>query len=392
MTGAMNFTIAGLPKIIFGEGTIRQIGELCASFGGRILLVTGERSFSDTRIQSILEESLHARHLTWYRYIVAGEPSPSIVDTAVREYKGKHIRSVVAVGGGSVLDAGKAIAAMFCENGSVKDFLDDVGNKIPSGKRLPLVAVPTTAGTGSEATKNAVISELGEKGFKKSLRHDRYVPDLALIDPVLTYDCSPQQTAASGMDAFTQLLESYLSTAANPFTDALALAGLQAVASGLEKVMSDPENQKARAEMAYAALLSGITLANAGLGVIHGFAQPLGSFFPVPHGIVCGTLMGVVNRMTVARLKKMPAGMEYLSKYTLAGRLFARTQGLSDNYYVDLLLDTIDRYTIDFKIPMLSEFGVNQESLDRIVAKTGLKNHPVAFDKKDLKKILMKRI
>src|SRR5690606_22395692 len=217
-----------------------------------------------------LWQRLHDETIEFRQYSVATEPTPSIVDAAVNEFGDFSPEVVVAIGGGSVLDAGKAISAMLPLKAGVREYLEGVGSRTHPGDKVPFIAVPTTSGTGSEATKNAVLSEVGERGFKRSLRHDRFVSDVAIVDPVLAVTCPKTVTATSGMDAFTQLLESYLSTAANPITDALALEGLRHVSRSLPLAVHDPGNLSARCGMALASYLSGITLANAGLGLVHG--------------------------------------------------------------------------------------------------------------------------
>lgn len=384
--------IVNIPGTVFGPGTASQLGKLCKRYARKVFLVTGNRSYTQPSTQHTIEKSLRDEDIIWERYIVSGEPSPEVIDLAAEQVKVSGAGLVLAVGGGSVLDAGKAIAAMACEDGSVRNFLEGVGDRAPSGRRLYLIAVPTTAGTGSEATKNAVISEFGEKGFKKSLRHDKYIPDIALIDPQLSMTCSREQTSASGMDAFTQLLESYLSPVSDYLTGGLAYSGLSAISQSLEKVFDDPDNIEARSQMSYAALLSGITLASVGLGLVHGFAQPLGSLFPLPHGIVCGTLMGAVNRVTVQKLRKEKNNLPVLKKYAKAGRLFTPRELKDDEAYIDCLLNTIDRYTDKFKMARLSEFGIKQGDIGRIAENTGLKNHPVQLERNEIEKILLMRL
>jgi alcohol dehydrogenase class IV len=387
-----NFSFTHIPKIHFGVNSSSKLGNEAERYGTKVLLVTGGLSYEKGIIKTRIEKSLRENSLSWYRYAVSGEPSPGIIDQAVIEFRNKKCDVVVAVGGGSVLDAGKAIAAMIKEEGKTKDYLEGVGTKLPSGKRLPLINLPTTAGTGSEATKNAVISEIGPEGFKRSLRHDNYMPDIAIIDPEFTLECPPEITAASGMDAFTQLLESYLSLQATPITDELALSGMQAVARSLIEVYLDGKNIKARSDLAYAALLSGITLSNAGLGVIHGFAQPLGSLFPVPHGVVCGTLMGAVNRITIRRLRDHAISSETLTRYASAGRVFASEKDIHDDEAIDLLMRSIDNLTEKLNIPRLGKYGISEKDFSNITSHTGLKNHPVKLSNNDLIQVLKDRL
>jgi len=277
------FNIARLPHILFGEGRVMDIPTQVAAFGKRVLIITGAQSFRATAHWQTLQQGLRDQAVTWETFTVQGEPSPDMVDEAVRDYRGIEI--VLGIGGGSVLDAAKAIAGLLPHGNSVMDHLEGVGKGIAyQGPSTPFIAVPTTAGTGSEATKNAVLSRQDtETGFKKSFRHDCLVPQVAIVDPNLLASCPPDLLAANGMDAFTQLLESYLSTNANPLTDALALSGMTAFRDGFFA--------GERSQLAYAALLSGITLAQTGLGSVHGLASPLGAFFPCPHGVVCGTLL-----------------------------------------------------------------------------------------------------
>jgi alcohol dehydrogenase class IV len=387
-----NFSISNIPKIIFGTGTTNKLGKLAILYGKRVLLIRGGSSYNSTSIKERIEKTLYSEKLEFLSYSVSGEPSPAIIDEAAVLFRKEKIDAVIAIGGGSVMDAGKAIAAMMMTEGSVFDYLEGVGTKIPPGLRLPLIAIPTTSGTGSEATKNAVISKFGENGYKRSFRHDNYVPDYAVIDPELMLSCPNNTTAASGMDAFTQLLESYISTEANPMNDALALSGMEHIARSLMNAYNNGSDISSRAGMAYAALISGITLSNSGLGVIHGFAQPLGSLFPIPHGIVCGSLMGVVNQETVLKLRNESPKSDYLEKYAKIGKLFTNESGKKDDYYIDHLIETIHNYVEIFKMPKFSVYGVNETSLNDIVSRTGLKNHPVKFTNDELKDILRARL
>ena len=227
------FSIAGLPQLIFGQGSLAQLPELIRRYSSRVLIVTGAASFCRSDMWAELQSALVRAGIQWQQFSVSGEPSPGLVDEAVESYAGQGIGVVVGIGGGSVLDAAKAIAGLLPFGNSVLDHLEGVGKGIEyQGPALPLIAVPTTAGTGSEATKNAVLSIHGPEGYKKSFRHDSLVAKVALLDPSLLDSCTPQLVAAQGMDAFTQLLESYVSTRANPFCDALAMSGLAAFKDG----------------------------------------------------------------------------------------------------------------------------------------------------------------
>ena len=217
------FTIAALPQLIFGYGSLAQLPELIQRYSRRALIVTGAASFSQGARWRELSAALDRAGIEWQLFSVSGEPSPGLVDEAVKNFTAQGIGVVVGIGGGSVLDAAKAIAGLLPFGNSVLDHLEGVGKGIEyRGPALPLIAVPTTAGTGSEATKNAVLSVHGPQGYKKSFRHDTLVAQVALLDPSLLESCTPALMAAQGMDAFTQLLESYVSTRANPFCDALA--------------------------------------------------------------------------------------------------------------------------------------------------------------------------
>jgi alcohol dehydrogenase class IV len=382
------FSFAATPQVVFGAGKISSLATIAKTFGSKILLVTGANSFISSLTGEKVLSQLEAQDFMILKCFIPSEPTPAMIDEAVQGHSSSNPDVVIAIGGGSAIDAGKAISAMLPLNESIRYYLEGIGTKIHPGKKVPFVAVPTTAGTGSEATKNAVISEVGAHGFKKSLRHNNFVPDLALIDPALTLSCPASTTAASGMDAFTQLLESYLSTSANPVTDALAYEGLGLISKSLLKVHEDGSNMESRVDMALAAYLSGITLANAGLGLVHGFASSIGGFFEIPHGVICSTIMGASNKVTVRKLRTTRCNEVALEKYAGIGALFSKEANKSRDYYVDNLLNVIERYTDVLKIPSLSKSGVTPKDFGRIVGVTDNKFNPATLTKDEILEVL----
>lgn len=382
------FTFAATPQLYFGTEKIATLPSVLKTFGSRVLLVTGARSFISSAAGHKLLEQLHTAGYTVEQCIIDQEPTPAMIDSAVNRAAHTLPHVVVAIGGGSVLDAGKAIAAMLPLHESVKDYLEGVGTKIHPGVKIPFVAIPTTAGTGSEATKNAVLSEIGDNGYKKSLRHNNFVPDIAIIDPTLTLGCPPAVTAASGMDAFTQLLESYLSTAANPMTDALAYEGLKYISTSLTPAYEDGSNLPARTAMALASYLSGITLANAGLGLVHGFASAIGGYFNISHGVICSSLMASANKITVRKLRSEKNNKTALAKYAAIGKFFSDVDNKSDEYYTDSLLARIEHFTHELKIPNLKAGGITSADFEKIIKASDNKNNPAILNREEMEEVL----
>jgi alcohol dehydrogenase class IV len=391
-----SFAFSGVPSIRFGPGEFRGVGCMLKRMGDHVLVVTGASSLERAGRWDGLARGLAERSVLFSRVTVEGEPTPDFVDHTVSRFRNRGIQVVLAVGGGSVVDAGKAVSAMLTQETSVREFLEGVGIREHNGAKVPFVAVPTTSGTGSEATRNAVLSEVGPKGFKKSLRHERFVPDLAVIDPELTLSCPPEVSAACGMDAFTQLLESYVSTRASPFTDALAVSGISSLKDSLIPVCTTEGGDiEKRAAMAYASLVSGITLSNAGLGVVHGLASPIGGFFPIPHGVVCGTLVGAETRINIEKLRgRGQEGMPALSKYARIGALLSGGVCKEEDVTgcCDLLVRRIDEWTETLRMPRLSEVGVRASDLDRIVQGAGNKNNPVRLTDAEIRALLLMRL
>ncbi|MBZ4647093.1 MAG: hypothetical protein PWR27_120 [Petroclostridium sp.] len=390
-----SFAFASTPKILFGAGMFEKLDEITLKYGNKVLIVTGGSSLRRTGKFDELLNRLKERSIQTFSISVKGEPSPELVDEAVDKYRKEHVDVVVAIGGGSVLDAGKAISAMLPQSDSVMEYLEGVGSeKKHNGIKVPFVAVPTTAGTGSEATKNAVLSKIGENGFKSSLRHDNFVPDVAMLDPALAISCPPSVTAASGLDAFTQLLEAYVSTEASPMTDALAFNGLEYVKENLVPACTtDMENVSVRGGMAYASLMSGIVLANAGLGVVHGLAGPIGGYFDIPHGVVCGTLIGEAVKMNIHLLRQAgEVGNKYLEKYAKVGAMLSDLDEKDVDRCCNQLVQKIEEWIKLLKIPRLSEYGISKNDLDKIVEKSGNKNNPVKLGKEHIKQLLLNRL
>lgn len=390
-----NFTFACPNKISFGAGARSKIPAHLAEFGKRVLLITGVNSFVTSNYFSNLTDSLKNESFEFFHARFTGEPSPDIVDEITTKYRDSRIDAVLAIGGGSVLDAGKAVAAMLQEDCSVMDFIEVVGaGKRHSGQTVSLIAVPTTSGTGTEATKNAVLSKIGPDGFKCSLRHDNFLPRVCVIDPELTLSCPSELTAGCGLDAFTQLLEAYVSTNANPMTDALAESGMAQMGNSLLAACNQGSNDiDVRSSMSYAAFLSGIVLANAGLGVVHGFAPVLGARYSIPHGVVCGTLIGEATKINIETLmQKYDHSHPALVKFARAGAILGGTtcQDVVDGCY--LLIRIIEGWVNSLSLPKLAEYGVDESELDLLAEKTGLKNNPVDLDRQALRGILQNRL
>ena len=389
MTAPFEFRMP--PVLLFGAGRIAELPRLAGRHGTRCLLITGGASLERTGSLGQIRDAMKMEGLALFHAPVGGEPTPELVDDIAARHCVEGIECVMAIGGGSVIDAGKAVAAMLVHEGSVEEVLEGVGSKPFDGRRLPFIAVPTTAGTGSEAAKNAVISRVGPDGFKRSLRHDSLMPDAAVVDPELHRSCPPALTAACGMDAVTQLLESAISLKANPLTDAMAESGLAAASGALPKAVSDGSDLEARSRMAYAAYLSGVTLTNAGLGVVHGFASSVGGRFPVPHGSLCGTLLEPCLRKTVERLAER-GDVRALARIARAGRHLTGRDGRDMGADLDVLLALLAGWARDFRLPRLGEFGMTESDIPALAAATGCKDNPVILSAGDLEEILRERL
>lgn len=385
------FSVAALPRIVFGEGVLDQLAPELACFGRNVLLVTGGQSFLAGPGWPHLQAQFEAQGLEWTLVRIQGEPCPAQIDKVVHRYGADQFDVVLAIGGGSALDAGKAIAGLLPGRGSVRDYLEGVGTPSDyAGPALPFVAVPTTAGTGSELTRNAVITETGAGGFKKSFRDDRLLARLAVIDPCLLATCPPSVMLGNALDALTQLLESYVSTRASVFTDALARDGLRAFAEGFRP---DPDRPvRSYGHLAYAAMISGICLTQAGLGSVHGFASPLGAFFRIPHGMACGTMLAVCTDLNISLTRARTPDHPVLARYNEVARILTGTPASEP---APDLAGLLHEWTRACQVPRLSDFGVRSGDIDRIVAASrgsSMKTNPLVLSDAELASLLTRRL
>jgi alcohol dehydrogenase len=307
------------------------------------------------------------------------------------------IEVVLGIGGGSALDAAKAIAGLLRVKHSVLDFLEGVGPELPyQGPTVPLILAPTTAGTGSEATKNAVLSKQGRDGFKKSFRDEQLVADIAIVDPDLLASCPAEVIAANGMDALTQLIESYVSTKANVFTDALGISALRAARDGLLPLYaSDGGDADARDRMAYASLISGINLAQTGLGSVHGLASPLGAFHPIPHGVVCGTLVASATATNIAAMQMREPDNPALARYARVSEVLWQQRFSSSAEALDKLVELLRDWTRQLHLKKLAAFGLDESALDHVVKHSrgsSMKTNPIVLTDAEIRAVLVERL
>jgi alcohol dehydrogenase class IV len=387
------FLFSRTPQVHFGKNSSAGLGDIVSRFGTHVLWVRGKKGTSLSPAREAIAAGLSRARLTVYELEILSEPSPADVDGAVKEFGSRKIDVVLSTGGGSVIDAGKAVSAMLPLDKPVSEFLEGVGAQQHPGTKIPFVAVPTTAGTGTEATYNAVLSDVGQNGFKRSLRHVNLMPDAAVVDPLLSLSCPGDVAAACGMDALTQLLESFVSTKSGVMTDELAKSGLEHLKHALvPSCTTKLEDGDLRSHLSYAALLSGMALANAGLGVVHGFASSIGALFRIPHGVVCGTLLAPCMRRTVEKLIAAGGPMHHIVKFAQAGEVLCDSRGHTAEETCEMLLEKLSEYARLLKMPRLSAFGITPSDITAIVEKTDSKNNPVKLDKEDMRKVLMERM
>jgi len=384
----MRFEFATAGRIIFGAGTLTEIGDLAADKGHRVFLVTGKNV---DRAAPVIEQ-LNNQGMTITQFSIPGEPTTELVLTAVESARQAACEFVIAMGGGSVLDAGKVVAAMLTNGGELMDYLEVIGSGQPlSEKPAVFIAIPTTAGTGAEVTRNAVLDSPQHR-VKVSMRSPLMLPDLALIDPELTYSIPPDITAVTGLDAFTQLLEAYVTEQANPLTDGICREGLQRAAHSLKKACLDGKNTDARRDMCLASLFGGLALANAKLGAVHGFAGPLGGMYEAPHGALCAGLLAPVLEINLQALRSRAPHSPAISRYDEVARIVTgdSTARASD------ATNWIQELCSQLQVPRLAEYGIKEADFSNIVEKSknasSMKGNPIMLTEAELLAVLEKAV
>ena len=380
----MKFEFMTASRIIVERDGLKQIGKLAKSFGQRVLLV-GRLASDDTKkaIEYLNNEGCIVTPVN-----VKGEPSVESINEILAVSRENQCEVVIAIGGGSVLDSGKTIAALMTNTNDIMDYLEVIGNGVAvSKKSLPFIAVPTTSGTGAEATKNATILSAEHK-VKVSIRSPYMLPDVVLLDPQLTVSVPKDVTASTGLDALTQVLEPYVSKMANPITDAFAKEGLTRAARSLKKAYDQGDDIVAREDMAIASLFGGVALANAKLGAVHGFAGVLGGMFPIPHGVVCARLLPFVTRKNIEVLNARDANNPAVKRYEDVAKILTGDPNAKAADGVAWLEDLCKH----LDVASLSQFGVKEEHFEEIINKSmnasSMKGNPIELTFDELKDIL----
>jgi alcohol dehydrogenase class IV len=382
----VRFEFATAGRILFGDGRLAEVGALARELGSRALVVTG----ANPQRGQALYDLLGAAGVTVQTFSVGGEPAVDDALRGVAQARESGCDLVIGFGGGSALDAAKAIAALAVNPGDIFDYLEVIGRSQPLAvPALPVIAIPTTAGTGSEVTRNAVLASPGH-GVKVSVRSPHMLPRVALVDPQLTYGLPPAVTAATGMDALTQLIEPYVSARANPLTDGICREGLAAVVRSLRAEYQDGTNADARRDMAFGSLCGGLALANAGLGAVHGFAGPFGGMYNAPHGAICAALLAPVCAANLQALNARAPGHPALARYAELGRLLT-----GDTHAAAAAaggVEALRALCAELQIPPLRAYGFRLEDAPGLIAKaqaaSSMKANPLPLTDEELYAVL----
>jgi len=383
----MKFEFATASRIIFGQGTVKEVAPMASKMGNCALLVTGR----NVERAGPLSGSLKNTGMKIVTFSVSDEPTIELTIEGVELARQNASDIVIGMGGGSVIDTAKAIAALLTNSGDITDYLEVIGRGKPlSRPSAPCIAIPTTAGTGAEATKNAVLTSQEHK-VKVSLRSPTMLPDLAIVDPELTYSMPPSLTASTGLDALTQVLEPFVSVKSNPLTDTICIEGLKRAARSLHRAFKDGSDTRAREDMAIASLFGGLTLANSKLGAVHGIAGPMGGMFPVPHGVICARLLPFVVEVNVRALQRHNS-QQYLLRYDQVAQVLTGKSNAKAEEGIARIHDLCDA----LDIPGLSDFGITEDHFPDLIARSkkasSMKGNPVNLTDEELTEILQKAV
>lgn len=384
----MNFEFATATRIIFGPGTLAQIGPLAAKMGHQALVITGHT----TERAKPLFDTLAGQDTGVATFAVTGEPTVETVQRGVQRARAQKCDLVIGLGGGSVLDTGKAIAALLTNGGTPLDYLEVIGQGKPiTEAAAPYIAIPTTAGTGAEVTRNAVLGSPAHQ-VKVSLRSPLILPRLAVVDPELTYDLPPALTASTGLDALTQLIEPYVSHLANPLTDAICREGMYRAARSLRRAYQQGDDPAAREDMALASLFGGLALANAKLGAVHGFAGPFGGMFPAPHGATCAALLPHTMDINVQALQKREPDNPALQRYHEVAQILTGNPQAAAQDGVAWVQDLCR----DLDVSPLGSYGLTQGDFPTVIEKasvsSSMKGNPIKLTDDELEEILSRAL
>jgi alcohol dehydrogenase class IV len=379
----VNFDFAAPTRIIFGEGRLADVPKIVSGMGSRALVVEGRSGRAESLVRQLSDVGLATTTLQ-----VASEPTIALVETGLARARREQCDVVIALGGGSVIDAGKAISALLTNDAPVRDYLEVIGKARPlTNRAAPFIAIPTTAGTGAEVTRNAVLMAEDEQ-VKVSLRSPLMLPAVALIDPELTYSLPPSVTASTGLDALTQCIEPFVSPQANPLSDAVAREGMHRARTALRRAFHDGDDREARRDMAVASLCGGLALANAKLGAVHGFASPLCGMFPIPHGMACARLLPLVTEINVHALRARAPNAQAVGRYDEVARIVTGDSSARAEDAVAWLRELV----ADLWVPGLATYGVRNEDVPRVVAAarqaSSMQGNPIALTDAELHEAL----
>jgi alcohol dehydrogenase class IV len=380
----MTFEFATATRIVFGGATLGRVGGFAAELGKRVLVVGGR----DLRRLETLLEQLNNQNLPFTTFSVPGEPSVPLILEGIALAKASSCDLVIAMGGGSVLDAAKAISALMTNPGELTDYLEVVGKGQPLINRAaPFIAIPTTAGTGSEVTSNAVLS-VPDKRVKVSIRSPLMLPSIALVDPMLTHSLPPAMTASTGLDALTQCLEPFVSSQANAVTDGFCREGLKRAARSLRRAYEHPDDAEAREDMSLASLFGGLALANAKLGAVHGFAGPLGGMTNAAHGNLCASLLPHVVKANIQALRSSQFASPTLTRYDEVAQLVTGNEKAK----ADDAVSWLQELCRGLEVPTLSTLGLTKDLIPEVVSKaqnaSSMKGNPIVLSVEELTGIL----